>query len=210
MGSENINSYHGIFYSRVYRIGLFYNKFVKIPQGMAYALLASVPPIYGLYTSFYPVLIYWIFGTSRQLSLGTFAVVSLMVADTLSSMETKYAPPVGFNSTDISNTTFLSPNREKARIMIVMANAFWVGVIQVGMSVCQLGFITSYLSEPLVNSFLAGTSVHVGTSQLKFLFGLHMTPYTGLFKIPKVNLLKAISFNIQMSSFHLFFKNFSY
>lgn len=136
---------------------------------MAYALLANVPPIYGLYTSFYPVLIYWIFGTSRQISLGTFAVVSLMVGSALSDLEGKYAPPVGFNRTlyefnsknnltqlNVNPENFLSDNREKARIMIVMANAFWVGVFQIIMFFFQLGFLTSYLSEPLVNSFLAG------------------------------------------------------
>ena len=65
---------------------------------MAYSLLATLPPIYGLYTSFYPVIIYWIFGTSRQISIGTFAVISLMVAGTIADLESKYVPPVGFNA----------------------------------------------------------------------------------------------------------------
>ena len=171
---------------------------MHIPQGMAYALLASLPPIYGLYTSFYPVLIYWIFGTSRQLSMGTFAVVSLMVANVLADLEPKYAPPVGFNrliyeenlKNNISNgfeaTHFLSDDREKARVLIVMANAFCVGIVQLIMFVFQLGFLTSYLSEPFVNSYLAGCAVHVFTSQMKFLFGIHLTSFVGILKIPKV------------------------
>jgi MFS superfamily sulfate permease-like transporter len=171
---------------------------MHIPQGMAYALLATLPPIYGLYTSFYPVLIYWIFGTSKHISIGTFAVISLMVASVISDLEPKYAPPVGFNRTlyelNIRNnvsvgydaTHFLSDNREKARVMIVMANTFCVGMIQLLMFVFQLGFLTSYLSEPFVNSFLAGCAVHVFTSQMKFVFGIKLTSYVGIFKIPKV------------------------
>jgi MFS superfamily sulfate permease-like transporter len=171
---------------------------MHIPQGMAYSLLATLPPIYGLYTSFYPVLIYWIFGTSRHISIGTFAVVSLMVSDTLAKLEPKYAPPIGFNMTiyennianNISNqvdvTYFLSENRETARVLIAMANAFWVGIFQIIMFFFQLGFITSYLSEPFINSFLAGSAVHVFTSQLKFIFGIKLTAYSGAFKIPKV------------------------
>jgi MFS superfamily sulfate permease-like transporter len=126
---------------------------------MAYSLLATLPPIYGLYTSFYPVIIYWIFGTSRQISLGTFAVISLMVAGTIADLESKYVPPVGFNAS--LNTTdpnivknYLSLDRNQARVMIAMANAFWVGVIQLAMSIFQLGFITSYLSEAMINSKL--------------------------------------------------------
>ena len=124
---------------------------------MAYSLLASLPPIYGLYTSFYPVLIYWIFGTSKQISIGTFAVVSLMVASTIADLEPKYVPPIGFdplslNATTTTNNNYLSLDRNQARVMIAMANTFWVGVIQLLMSITQLGFITFYLSEPLVNS----------------------------------------------------------
>lgn len=131
---------------------------MHIPQGMAYSLLATLPPIYGLYTSFYPVLIYWIFGTSRQISIGTFAVISLMVASTIADLEPKYVPPVGFNASNITNPeaakNYLSYDRNSARVMIAMANCFWVGVIQLIMSIAQLGFITQYLSEPMVNSKL--------------------------------------------------------
>ena len=172
---------------------------MHIPQGMAYSLLASLPPVYGLYTSFYPVLIYWLFGTSRHISIGTFAVISLMVADTMATLEPKYVPPEGFNMTmyqenmlnnltsQVDPTYFLSMNRERARILIVMANAFWIGIIQIVMFFFQLGFITSYLSEPFVNSFLAGSAVHVFTSQMKFIFGIKLKYFSGLFKIPKVN-----------------------
>ena len=172
---------------------------VHIPQSMGYALLATLAPIYGLYTSFFPVLIYWIFGTSRQISIGTFAVVSLMVADNLAEMEPKYVPPVGFNYTqygenvraNVSNggidpSNFLSMNRDQARLMIVMSHSFWVGAIQLVMFLLQLGFLTNYLSEPLLNGFLNGCAVHVFTSQLKFLFGVKLIPYVGILKIPKV------------------------
>ncbi len=171
---------------------------MHIPQSMAYALLATVSPIYGLYTSFYPVLIYWIFGTSRQISIGTFAVISLMVAGTISDLETKYVPPVDFNYTQYKYNTenkipnlvnadkFLSFDRNEARIMIMTANAFWVGMIQLSMFFLNLGFITSYLSETFLNGFLCGSAVHVFTSQMKFIFGIKLYPYVGIAKIPKV------------------------
>ncbi|MDH3243531.1 MAG: SulP family inorganic anion transporter, partial [Saprospiraceae bacterium] len=60
-----------------------------IPQGMAYALLAGLPPIYGLYSSIVPLILYVVFGTSRQLSVGPVAIVSLLVLASLS----KIAPP---------------------------------------------------------------------------------------------------------------------
>jgi sulfate anion transporter 6 len=178
---------------------------VHIPQSMAYALLATVAPIYGLYTSFFPPLIYWIFGTSRQISIGTFAVISLMVAGTLSDLESKYVPPVGFNYTqyqynlenDLPNSVsaehFLSMNRENARVMIMTAQKFWVGIIQLAMFFLNFGFITSYLSESFLNGFLCGSSVHVFTSQMKFIFGIKLTSYSGIAKIPKV--CKFISFS---------------
>ena len=61
-----------------------------------------------------------------------------------------------------------------------------MGIIQVGMYFLQLGFVTDYLSEPMVNGFLAGAALHVCTSQLKLLFGFKLASYDGVFKIPKV------------------------
>ena len=170
---------------------------MHIPQGMAYSLLASFPPVYGLYTSFFPVIIYWIFGSSRHNSMGTFAVVSLLTAAAISKYEGKYAPPVGFNSTIndqlklenktyIDTSNFLSTSNERARVLFAMSLTIWVGIIHCVMFIFQLGFITQYLSEPFIKSFTAGASIHVFTSQMKFIFGIKLTGYVGLFKIIKV------------------------
>ena len=179
---------------------------VHIPQSMGYAVLATLAPVYGLYTSFFPVLFYWIFGTSRQISMGTFSVVALMVGNNLADMEPKYVPPVGFNYTayhlnQIANVTnkvdasnFVSLNRDQARVLIVMAHAFWVGAIQMGMFLFQLGFLTNYLSESLLNGFVNGCAVHVFTSQIKLLFGVSFTSYVGAFKIPKVSAFSNLIF----------------
>ena len=82
-----------------------------------------------------------------------------MVASTISDLEPKYVPPVGFNASSPANNpnvvaNYLSLDRNQARVMIAMSNCFWVGIIQMLMGICQLGFITSYLSEPFVNSKL--------------------------------------------------------
>ncbi len=130
--------------------------------------------------------------------MGTFAVISLMVASTIHKLEGKYAPPIGFNSTlnDLNRTNnlpfietkdFLSTSNEHARVLIAKAQCFWVGVIHLIMSVFQLGFITSYLSEPFINSFTAGASIHVFTSQMKFIFGIKLTSFEGAFNIIKVS-----------------------
>ena len=163
---------------------------MHIPQGMAYALLVGLPPIYGLYTSFFPGLIYTIFGTSRHLSIGPENLIALMVGNVILNLENKYVPPADFNSTNITNTEaasyYLSYDREKAKLLIATANMFWVGLTQIGMSLFQLSFLTSYLSEPLVNGFLAGSGFHAATSQIKSIFGISLNSFNGAFKIPKV------------------------
>jgi MFS superfamily sulfate permease-like transporter len=174
-----------------------------IPQGLGFALLAKVPPIYGLYTSFFPVFMYLIFGTSKHLSIGTVAVVSLLIGNTLTNLESKYVPPEDYSNQTASSgdgsSNYLSLNREHAKVLIVMANAFWVGVIQVFMFFFQLGFVTSYLSEPLVNGFLSGLAVHVLTSQLNLFFGVHLNSYAGVLKIPKTY----IDFFSKITQIHL-------
>ena len=163
---------------------------MHVPQGMAYALLVGIPPIYGLYTAFVPGLMYAIFGSSRHLSLGPENLVSMMVGSAISNLESKYVPPVNFNSTNIINPeeaqNYLSNDRDKAKVLLAAANMFWVGVILIVMSIFQFGSIKSYLSEPLINGFLAGSGIHAMTSQVKSIFGISLVSYSGAFKIPKV------------------------
>ena len=165
---------------------------------MAYGLLAGVPEVNGLYTSFFGGLIYWIFGTSRHISIGSYAVVSLLVSDTINGLSTKYCPPKGFNQTlnelnmqnglyFIDSTNFLSMNTDEAHVLIAMSQAFWVGLIHLFMGIFQLGFLASYLSEPLIIGFTAASAVLASVSQFKYLFGVELETRTSLYKVINVS-----------------------
>lgn len=159
-----------------------------IPQGLAYALLAQVSPIYGLYTCFFPVLIYWIFGTSRHCSINTTSVAALLVGNTIVKMSTKYVPQAYDSNISVNlteSTHFLDPNPERAKILIAMTQAFWVGVIHILMFICQFSYLTAYLPEPFTKGFSVGCAFHVLTAQMKYLFGVKLAPQVGIFKIIK-------------------------
>uniref|UniRef100_H2ZI99 SLC26A/SulP transporter domain-containing protein n=1 Tax=Ciona savignyi TaxID=51511 RepID=H2ZI99_CIOSA len=117
---------------------------------MAYALLASLPAVTGLYVSFFPVLIYVIFGTSRHISIGTFAVISLMIGAVI----------------------------DKVR-HVAVALSLAVGLIHVIMYIFRLGIITLYLSSHMVSGFTCGAAFHVMTSQIPKLFGLNIPRKSG-------------------------------
>nr|XP_033781878.1 solute carrier family 26 member 6-like [Geotrypetes seraphini] len=139
---------------------------VQLPQGLAYAMLAAVPPVFGLYSSFYPVLVYSVFGTSRHISAGTFAVLSIMVGNELE----KFAPDDHFMA--LNNGTGLDVGaRDKARVQLAVAISFLAGLFQVGLGLAQFGFVVTYLSEPLIRGYSTAASIHVTLSQLKNMFG---------------------------------------
>ncbi|KAK6466929.1 solute carrier family 26 member 10 [Huso huso] len=150
---------------------------VHIPQGMAFALLTSVAPIYGLYTSFFPVLLYVLFGTGRHVSTGTFAVVSLMTGSVVERMIPR---PVDLNSTSPEAAEI-----EAQKIGVAAAVAFLSGIIMVCMFALQLGFLSTYLSEPIVKAFTSAAAFHVTISQLQNMLGLRLPRYTGPFTIFK-------------------------
>ncbi|CAF1366041.1 unnamed protein product [Didymodactylos carnosus] len=81
---------------------------VHIPQGLGYAILAGLPPVTGLYVSFFPVILYAILGSSKHLSIGTFAVTSLMILAAMNSRVGTLIPPYGAMSSTNTNTTFFS------------------------------------------------------------------------------------------------------
>ncbi|XP_053226892.1 solute carrier family 26 member 10-like [Podarcis raffonei] len=151
---------------------------VHIPQGMAFALLTSVAPVYGLYTSFFPALLYMLFGTGRHVSTGTFAVVSLMTG---SVVERLVPEPLQSNGTIPAEAALL----EAQRIGVAAAMAFLVGLLMTGMFTLHLGFLSTYLSEPVVKAFTCGAALHVVVSQLQSLLGLPLPRPAGCFAIFK-------------------------
>lgn len=122
-----------------------------IPQGMAYALIVGVPPVYGLYAAIIPQIVYALMGTSRKLSIAPVATDSLIVASGLST--------IAITGTE----NFL---------VLTIILALVVGVIQLILGLMRMGFITNLLSRPVITGFTAAAAVIIGTSQLKHLFGI--------------------------------------
>uniref|UniRef100_A0A6Q2ZBG7 STAS domain-containing protein n=1 Tax=Esox lucius TaxID=8010 RepID=A0A6Q2ZBG7_ESOLU len=165
---------------------------MHLPQGMAYALLAGVPPVFGLFSSFYPILIYFIFGTSKHISVGTYAVMSVMIG----GVTERLAPNLNFMIWDnATNQTVLDiVNRDAERVKVAAAVTFLSGLFQVLLGLVQFGFVVTYLSEPLVRGYTTGAAIHVIVSQLKYTFGIspdrHSGPFSLIFTVIEVcNLL---------------------
>nr|XP_029731389.1 solute carrier family 26 member 10-like [Aedes albopictus] len=160
---------------------------MHIPQGMGYALLANVPPIVGIYMAFFPVLVYFVLGTSRHNSMGTFAVVSIMVG----KLVLKYSSEgdVSGSGSKVVNDTLLGVVKESSEgaalspIVVASTVCFIVGIMQLIMYVGRLGVISFLLSDTLVSGFTTGAAIHVLTSQIKDLLGLSLPPQSGNFEV---------------------------
>ncbi|XP_047454227.1 solute carrier family 26 member 6 [Mugil cephalus] len=150
---------------------------MQLPQGMAYALLASVPAVYGLFSSFYPVLVYFIFGTSKHISVGTYAVMSVMIG----GVTERLAPDSNFMSWDnVTNSSVVDINlRDAERVRVAVAVTFLSGIFQILLGLVQFGFVVTYLSDPLVRGYTTGAAIHVIVSQLKYTFGINPKRHSG-------------------------------
>ncbi len=115
-----------------------------------------------------------------------------MTAASISNIQAKYVPPIGFeasNSTNVDTSNFLSLDRTQALVNLAQTFTFFVAIIQLLMFILQLGFLSIYLSEPLIEALTSGASIHIVTAQLGNLFGLTLTEGSGFFKVPKVSKL---------------------
>ncbi|MFK7906811.1 MAG: SulP family inorganic anion transporter, partial [Chitinophagales bacterium] len=122
-----------------------------IPQGMAYSMLAGLPPIYGLYASTIPLIIYALFGTSRQLAVGPVAMVALLISSGVGGLA------------ELGSAEFIS---------LAILLALMVGIIQFSMGVFRLGFVVNFLSHPVIAGFTSAAALIIGFSQLKHLLGI--------------------------------------
>ena len=124
-----------------------------IPQAMAYALIAGLPPIYGLYAAFMPLLIYAIFGTSRQMSLGPTALIALLTG---------------------AGVGALASQGTEEYLQLAILLAFMVGIIQLILGFFKMGFLVNFLSHPVVTGFTSAAAVIIFFSQLKNLLGINL------------------------------------
>jgi SulP family sulfate permease len=122
-----------------------------VPQSLAYAMLAGLPPVVGLYASILPLVAYAVFGTSRTLAVGPVAVVSLMTAAAL-------AP--------------IAAQGSAAYLAAAVTLAFLSGLILVAMAVLRLGFLANFLSHPVISGFITASGILIAASQLKHILGI--------------------------------------
>ncbi|GLV36702.1 prestin [Carabus blaptoides fortunei] len=153
---------------------------MHIPQGMAYGLLGNLDPVVGIYMAFFPVLIYTLLGTSRHVSMGTFAVVCLMTGKAVAQYSTEDSD--GHILNGINNETSIEPIVHYTKYEVAMAVTFTVALFHLLMYVCRLGILCTLLSTTLVNAFTTGSAVHVIISQSKDLFGLIVPKRKGYLK----------------------------
>lgn len=149
---------------------------VAVLQGLAYCLLASLPPWYGLFAAFFPVVIYFFLGTSRHISVGPFPVLCLMIGSVVTRLVPDDGPPANI-------TGFEGLTRDEQRVLVASSVSFLVGIMQLGMGILQVGFVVMYLSDTLVSGFTTAAAVHILVSQLKFVLGLTVPGISGLLSI---------------------------
>ncbi|RUS81144.1 hypothetical protein EGW08_011085 [Elysia chlorotica] len=157
---------------------------MHIPQGMAYALLTQLPPVYGLYTSFFPVLIYFLFGTSKHVSVAIIYTIIIIIIIIFIIVSLPYSN--GSANHGVWNSIFRSRHLselEEIQVGYAMAVTFTVGLLQIVLGTLRLGFLTTFLSDPLISGFTTGAAIHVFSSQVKSAFGVHVERFSGPLKL---------------------------
>ncbi|XP_029108491.1 sulfate anion transporter 1 [Scleropages formosus] len=189
---------------------------ILVPQAIAYCLLAGLEPIYGLYTSFYANIIYFLMGTSKHVSVGIFSLMSLMVGQVVDREvflagfdmgdDNKLDPAALGDEWNETSTPILSTinmtlgvyelecGKECYAISVAAALTFLAGVYQVLMALLRLGFVSVYLSAPMLDGFATGASVTILTVQAKYLLGLKIPRHQGCGTVivTWINIFKAI------------------
>ncbi|KAM5236690.1 chloride anion exchanger [Ctenodactylus gundi] len=153
---------------------------VAVLQGLAFALLVTIPPRYGLYAAFFPVLTYFFLGTSKHISVGPFPVLSMMVGAVVTRLAPDPDPSLGSVA---ENDTLLL---EERKLMVAVSVTVLSGIIQLALGILQVGFVVIYLSESLISGFTTAAAIHVLVSQLKFMLQLTVPAHTDPFSIFKV------------------------
>jgi SulP family sulfate permease len=126
---------------------------MAVPQSMAYALLANLPPQVGLYSAIVPLFFYALFGSSRYLSIGPVALISLLTGGLIAPLA--------------------SPGSPEA-VQIALIAAFVIGLIRLLMGLLRLGFVVNFLSHPVLSGFTSSAAIVIAVSQFKYFMGVSL------------------------------------
>ena len=124
-----------------------------IPQGMAYAMIAGLPVVYGLYAALIPQVVYAFLGTSRRLAVGPVAMDSLLVA---------------------SGLTGLAVAGSDRYVELALLLAFMMGALQLLLGMLRMGFLAQFLSRPVISGFTSAAALIIGLNQLPSLLGIRI------------------------------------
>lgn len=156
-----------------------------VPQSLAYALLAGLPPKVGIYASITPLVAYALLGSSRQLNVGPTAVISLMTAATIADLP------------------------DETRIVGAAALAFIVGMMLIGAGLLKAGFLMNFVSRPVVSAYITGAAFLIIVSQLRHIVGVEGGGRTALSMIQSLSQqfgqISAITMVVGGAALSLFF-----
>lgn len=148
---------------------------IMVPQVMAYAVIAGLSPIYGLYGSLIPLLIYPLFGTSRHLSLGIVATDMIIIA---------------------SGAGMIAEPGTSGYVSVVLVLTMFTGLVHMALSLLRMGFLVNLLSKPVIFGFTAAAPLIIGFSQLGNILGIEMenSQYVGILLIDLIENIESANF----------------
>lgn len=124
-----------------------------IPQGMAYAMLAGLEPVHGLYSVTVPLILYTLFGSSRHLAVGPDAIISMLTAAGIAALQT---------------------SSYEEYLLCVLTLTLMVGILRLAMGLLKLGFVVNFLSRPIINGFTSAAAIVIGLSQVRHLLAIEL------------------------------------
>ncbi|RUS81055.1 hypothetical protein EGW08_011174 [Elysia chlorotica] len=187
-------------YAKAYNVNKFVSDVVggltvaclHLPQGLAYGLLAHLTPISGVYTSIFSVLLYVLFGTVPQMSMGTNAVLSLITAAMVEREADRLLANQNVSKSKLERTTHMSStvtpitdpteedeDRMNIKLGVAMTSTFQCGLILLLMGLFRMGFLTNYMPSSFVGGFTSAASLHVAISQIPHVFHIKVPVQSG-------------------------------
>lgn len=152
---------------------------LHFPQGMAFGILSTLAPKYGLYTSFFPVVLYVIFGTCPYVSFGTNAVISLFTANIIQSQLSPSTLLKGNSSSNASEGQISEEDFVEMKAAVAAGSSLIVGILLLSLGLLRLGFIATYMSTPFVGSFTTTAAIHIISSQVPKSLGIRIPSVSG-------------------------------